>query len=77
MFTHLTHAQNELPIRLLLVVSNQQHVILSLRVALTLLGSPSRAPQSSDAGVCAHIGTKKKPHLLANTSSLSSCSHFR
>jgi len=36
---------------LMLIVSTQQHVILSPRVALTLLGSPSRAPQNSDAGV--------------------------
>jgi len=44
---------------LLLIVSTQ-HVILSLRVALTLLGSLSRAPQSSDASVCAHIGTEQQ-----------------
>jgi len=43
---------------LILIVSNQQHVILSLRVTFTLLRSPSRAPQSSDVGVCAHIGMK-------------------
>jgi len=34
-----------------LMSSVQQRVTLSLRVALTLLGSPSHAPQSSDAGV--------------------------
>jgi len=48
---------------LILIISTQQHVILSLRVALTFLSSPSRAPHSSDAGVCAHIGTKRS-HLL-------------
>jgi len=36
---------------LILIVSTQQHVILSLRVASTLLGSPSRARQSFDGGV--------------------------
>jgi len=35
---------------LILIVSNQQHVTLSLGVALAILGSPSRAPQSSEAG---------------------------
>jgi len=38
---------------------------LSLRVALTLLRSPSRAPQSSDAGVSARIGTEQKKESLA------------
>jgi len=43
---------------------------LSLRVALTLLGSQSCAPQSSDADVCAHIGTKKSNlHPPINNSS--------
>jgi len=62
---------------LMLVVSNQQHVILSLRVALTRLVSPSSPPQNSDAGACAHIGTEKKslaliidPNLIRNSLTL-------
>jgi len=55
---------------LILIVSTQQHVISVSTVALTLLRSPSRAPQSSDAGVCAHIGTKKSHFLFLSTASL-------